>query len=484
MNLAANQATLAFLLSCACRELFPNRMLVIEHSLGGGYFCHDARWEPYTEVELESLAEKIRAWLKDDHPLRLEEEPRDKVIEELYRTNSRSKLQVVQHWAVDPIPVVRFRQYWDIRIESMSIAKDSLKRFEIQPYEDGFILRFPTLGAPALEGPFQDRPKLFAVIEEHEQWGSILGVSTVGDLNALITSAAIKEMIWVAEGLHEKKISQIADTLLENFPRSKIVCIAGPSSSGKTTFAKRLAIQLRVNGFHTQQISMDDFFFDRGKIPPNSEGEQDFESIQAVDLDLLGERLEDLLKGESVPIRRFDFETGVGTDLETELRLGDWDLVILEGIHGLNPILAERLGPQRLQRIYISAITQLNIDSTHRISTSDNRLLRRLVRDHKFRSYSPQKTLERWPLVRRGEERNIFPFQEEADLMFNSALLYELPVLATYVKPLLAAVRQAPHEEEARRLETLVGFFEPLEEEIVPGVSILREFIGRSDFDY
>lgn len=485
MDLSGNQATLSFLMSVAFRELFPGRKLIIEHSFGNGYFCHDHQWDPFTEKELTDLQNKMKEFIENEIAIVFEEIPRDWVIQHFYKLNSISKSGNLQLWNDDPIPMIWFDIHCDYRIESMTKEKSNLGPFEILKYNDGFLLRFPNLLNPFKLAPFHNQPKLFSIMEEHEQWGDILGIRTIDEVNKAISSGEIRELTWVAEGLHEKKISYIADHLVKDFPHKRVITIAGPSSSGKTTFAKRLAIQLRVNGFRTRQISMDDYFFDRDKVPVDQNGLQDFESIHALDTTLLSERLDKLLNGKAIPVRHFDFESGQGMDTAETMELGEWDFVILEGIHGLNPKLSELLGRERLQCIYISAITQLNIDSIHRVSTSDNRLLRRMARDYKFRNYLAEDTLRRWPSVRLGEEKNIFPFQEEADLMFNSALLYELPVLAGECLPLLEKLNDHPEfGKTVFRLKILLTFFMPLDKEMVPGVSILREFIGQSEFSY
>ncbi|MFH1853632.1 MAG: nucleoside kinase [Candidatus Neomarinimicrobiota bacterium] len=485
MKLSEIHATLAFLLPSAFKELFTPRTLVIEHSFADGYFCHEANWETITPEEIEELEQYLREWLWEDVPIKFATWPKGKLIEELYKINSVSKLSNVQHWPQQQIPIVLYRHHFDYRIEPMSSDRTALQTFRLMPYDNGFIMRFPTISQPQRLEPFQDRPKLFAIIEEQEQWGSILGVSTIWELNELIVTDKIREMLWVAEGLHEKKIGRIADGLSAQFPWKRVICVAGPSSSGKTTFAKRLGIQLKVNGFTTRQISMDDYFIDRDQIPFDANGQQDFESIAAVNVNLLVERLDALLAGREIPGRLYDFGTGTGHDTDECIKLGERDFIIMEGIHGLNPVFAKKLGVERVQKVYISALTQLNLDATHRVSTSDHRLLRRMVRDHKYRGYSATATIERWPSVRLGEEKNIFPFQEEADFMFNSALVYELPVLAKYVRPLLAELANGSATTvEAKRLETFLSFFEVLDEDLVPGISILREFIGGSDLRY
>ncbi len=282
-----------------------------------------------------------------------------------------------------------------------------------------------------------------------------------------------------------KEIAKIADSIGENFPKKRIVFVAGPSASGKTTFAKRLSIQLRVNGFTTRHISIDDYFIDRDNIPVDEHGNQDFESFEVLNNVLLTDRLGALLKGNTIPERRFDFVSGTGQDTHKTIQLSEKDIVIVEGIHGLNPRLTQSLGVNRVSKIYVSAMTQLNVDGDHRFSTSDNRLLRRIVRDFKFRHYTPEDTFARWNSIRQGEVTHIFPYQEEADYFFNSALIYELPVLAKIVLPLLNDVDENFHLiEQVNRVKLLLSFFLPLDENVVPGISLLREFIGKSEFDY
>jgi uridine kinase len=355
----------------------------------------------------------------------------------------------------------------------------------LRKYNDGFLLRFATLLHPNSVAPFRDQPKLFKTMEEHQKWIKILGISTIGDLNDAIENDEIKELIWVAEGLHEKKISDIADEIVSGFPEKRIITIAGPSSAGKTTFSKRLKIQLRVNGFRSQTISMDDYFINRELLPIGEDGKRDFESIAGLNVDLLSERINTLVEGKAIPERRFDFDSGTGKDIDKTIQLGNWDFIIIEGIHGLNPKLTSKFGEDRVEKLYVSAITQMNIDANHRISTSENRLLRRLVRDNKFRSYSPEQTLERWASVRLGEEKNIFPHSEEANLIFNSSLAYEFPVLAKYARPLLQQVKENSSAKQlADKLDLFLSFFANLNEKYVPGISLLREYIGKSDFHY
>ncbi len=457
---------------------------MIEHSFGDGYFSHRDNWTEITDTEICALEKLMRSWLTDDTPLYTSTLPRREILARFKKAGLHNKPGILQKWKVDPVPTVQVGTHFDYRIEPMSTNKTELQLFELKKYDRGLLLRFPTLFHPDKILPQPDRPKLFSIIEEYENWGSIMQTESIPQLNRYIKDG-IKKLVWIAEGLHEKKIIKIADKLTTGFPVKRVIAIAGPSSSGKTTFAKRLSIQLHVNGYTTTEISMDDYFLDRDKIPVGPSGKQDFESIDVVDVELLHERIGCLLKGEIIPQRRYDFSSGIGLDTQEKLQLGEREFILVEGIHALNPRLTGRIDGGNVQKIYVSAMTQLNVDADHRVSTSDNRLLRRIVRDHKFRGYSPEDTLKRWQSVRLGEERNIFPFQEEADYMFNSALVYEFSVLSKICLPLLKSISPTSEVyEEARRLETLASFFEPLAGKTVPGISILREFIGNSEFSY
>jgi len=335
------------------------------------------------------------------------------------------------------------------------------------------------------------------MFSEYSDWAKLLNVESVGKLNQCIANGEIKRVKMVAEGLHERKLAKIAQKLAENFPAKRVITIAGPSSSNKTTFAKRLAIQLKVSGFSSVVIEMDDYFQDSIKIPYGPDGLQDFEHISAMNVELLGERVHALLAGESIPARKFNFKLGQGVDDPVKtLKLGENCFLILEGIHGLNPLLLEHIGRDDVTPIYVSALTPLNIDYNHRFPTSDLRLIRRIIRDNQFRGQSPRTTIRRWTSVRVGEERNIFPYQQNAKLFFNSSLVYELPVLSIYGRVLLSeATQPAPDEDgdspesqdvsdEARRLLGLINNFYPLSPEMVPKISCIREFIGGSDLQY
>ena len=476
-------ATQAFLLSIAARRILGSGNLIIEHSFANGLFCRMDDYRAITLEEIQALKQLMQDWLNSEENFIFDTITQSDMLNFWRLAGLNNKPAMLEKWKADPVPAIRFGDYWDYRIEPMSDDKNLISNFELTPYKHGFILRYTnSVGKiPA----FIDQPKLFSEFKEHEQWGDILGVDSVRNLNELISTGNIHEMIWVAEGLHEKKMAQIADNLKAGFPEKRLIFISGPSSSGKTTFAKRLRIQMRINGFNAKQISIDDYFIDRTNVKIDENGETDFEALEVVNLDLLCERLDRILAGDVIPKRKFDFKKGIGFDNSESLKMDEQDFLIVEGIHGLNPVFPERLGAERVQRIYVSALTQLNIDGDHRVSTSDNRLLRRIVRDHKFRHYTPEQTLERWLSVRSGEEKNIFPYQEDADYMFNTALVYELPVLAKYAKPLLESVSEnSPVKMRAERLSVFLSFFEQLEETAVPETSILREFIGGSGFHY
>jgi uridine kinase len=333
--------------------------------------------------------------------------------------------------------------------------------------------------------PFRENPVLFSIYREYKDWGKILNVRCVGHLNDLIASRRVRQFIQVAEALHDKKIAMIADKICERKDQIKLVLIAGPSSSGKTTFAKKLAIQLRVLGRNPFPISLDDYFLPRERTPLDEEGNYDFENLRAIDVELMNADLLRLMRGEEVLLPRFDFHTGQRQSTHTAQKLPDRALIILEGIHGLNDELTPAIPREQKYKIYVSALTQLNLDDHNRISTTENRLLRRIVRDSQFRGHSALETLSMWESVRRGENINIFPFQNTADSAFNSALDYELAVLKVYAEPLLKSIK--PTQEgfhEAVQLHSFLENFAPIPPSWVPEFSILREFIGESSFKY
>ncbi|UCH63373.1 MAG: nucleoside kinase [Fidelibacterota bacterium] len=492
---SAVHASLGFLLSAAVEELFPDRTLFIEHSFIGGYYCHFGLDDPATADDLQALTRCLDYYCSSESPLEIIEVKADD-LQMRYRERGRDdKLEILQRLGSKVVPAARFRHYLDYRIEPMTPDLSRLRPFSINPYDHGFLLRFPSLLPPYTVPPLKDSPKLYQVIQQREEWGRALGVNNLCQLNERLEGEQGRELVWVAEGLHEKTIARIADGLCAKHNTKRVIFISGPSSSGKTTFAKRLAIQLKVNLFDTLAISMDDYFRDHADIksrpdPPvpvaaGLADEPDFESLDAVNVPRLIGDIQVLLAGQSIPRRQFFFKEGRGKDTDDMLRLSPDTFLIVEGIHGLNPVFPRELGPDAVQRIYVSAITQLNVDNEHRISSSDNRLLRRLVRDAQFRGYSAQETLIHWSEVRLGEERHIFTYQEQADFMFNSSLVYELAVLRSQAEKVLRAVPEtSPAYPEARRLLTFLSFVATIDDGTIPGNSILREFLGGSAFEY
>jgi uridine kinase len=476
-----------FLLAKTVKELFPDARFAVEHSLGAGFFCSfemDGK-SGVCEEQLQSIDQKMRATVERDVPIEMRK---------IAFTEAVQRFEQEKQW--DKYNLLRFRNppkiatWWCENFSDLShgpLASDTgaLAPFKLILYPPGFVLQIPEQANPKTLPPFEPQPQLFQIFQEHKEWGRVLGVNTVGRLNEIIAMREIGDFIKIAEAFHEKKIAQIADHIYKHRNQIKWCLIAGPSSSGKTTFAKRLAVQLRVDGLRPVTISVDNYFVNREQTPLGASGEPDFENLETVDLALFNEHLMRLDKGEEVELPTFNFEKGCREYHGEKLRIEPGQIVLVEGIHGLNPRLTQSVPPAHKLRIYISALTQLNLDSNNRISTTDNRLVRRLVRDNNYRGNSALTTLSMWPSVRQGERTWIFPYQQAADIAFNSALDYELAVLKPLVEPLLAEVK--PHHSqyaEARRLQEFLSSFLSVSDHLVPPTSILREFIGHSSFRY
>jgi uridine kinase len=375
--------------------------------------------------------------------------------------------------------------YSDLAHGPLAASTGVLERFQLVHYPPGFVLHLPDRDNPLIIPPFEDQPHLFRIFQEHKEWGRILGVTTAGQLNETIARGGFEELVRIAEALHENKVVRIADAISAGRKKIKIILIAGPSSAGKTTLAKRLCTQLTVNGLRAVTMSTDDYFVGPERNPKGPDGTPDFEHIEAIDLPLFNEHLLRLTEGQAVTLPRFNFENKQREVRGGPICLADDQLIVIEGIHALNPLLTRMLRSDSKFSIYVSALTQLNVDSGNRISTTDNRLMRRMVRDKKYRGHSALETLRLWPGVRAGEKRWIFPFQREATATFNSALDYELAVLKPLVDPLLMEVKpDHPEYVEARRLSEFLLNFLPAQSRVVPGTSILREYIGGSLFHY
>ncbi|OHT11559.1 Phosphoribulokinase [Tritrichomonas foetus] len=495
-QLLSEHATLSFLLIAIYNKLF-NRLLKVEHSLGDGYFCIDSEGEPISEEMTLKIDKEMHRVLNSPLEIKIVRINRTELEGFFTAHGFTDKLGLLKTWTDEMIPCVTIGDYVDYLLEPISTDKNRLRIFEVLTFNDGIVLRFPTLLNPTVIYDWQDPTALFDMFHENREWAELIGVDTVAKLNEIIYERNVDDVKWLAEGLHQQKLAKIAKYLVKHYDQKRIVTIAGPSSSNKTTFAKRLAIHLRVNGYDSTVISMDDFYKDRADIPFGEDGLQDFESITALNIDVLSDRVKRIMDGETVPGRHFDFVNGVGFDDENEqFTLPENSFLIIEGIHGLNPELLSSLGRDAVTPIYVSALTPVNLDFNHRFPTSDLRLIRRIIRDYNYRGYSPRKTISRWTSVRVGEERNIFPFQENAELFFNSALVYELPVYTIMGKALLAeATIPEPGEDpedprtqeitnEARRLYGLLNFFYPVPTEVVPHISCIREFVGGSDLKY
>ena len=484
------QRGLLFILYVAVKETFPKLKLKVLHSLANSLYCElvDENGEIYTPTEgdLEKIKEKMKEIVGRDEPfekIALFKGEVRKLFEEL---GLEAKVKLLEFRKKKTIKVYKCCGYYNYFYGYMPPSTGVLKVFDLRVYEQGFRLLHPTTSSPNEIPEYKEMKKFNTVFLEYARWLRIMEIEHVGDLNRIIAKGerAVADLILIAEALHEKRISQIADEFRKK-KTARLILIAGPSSSGKTTFAKRLSVQLKVNGYRPVAISLDDYFVDREKTPRDENGNYDFEALEAIDVQLFNEHLLALFEGKEVEIPKYDFKAGKRRP-GRKLRIDKDQVIIVEGIHGLNPRLTPHVPEELKFRIYVSALTQINFDEVNRMSTTDTRLIRRMVRDYKFRGHSALDTLRMWPNVRRGEERNIFPYQEEADAMFNSALVYELPVLKIFAESLLAQVPENVDEyPEALRLLKVLDYFLPITNiEDIPRNSILREFIGRSIFKY
>lgn len=477
--------SLSFLLIIAAGELFPDRKIRIDHSLPfGGYYCAVVEGEPFSEAELQRIKARMGEIVEANEPITRISVPLARAFELFEERGDEDKVRLLHSRKKDYLILYELRGQHDYFYGYMVPRTGYLTVFDLTNDEDeGFMLHYPRRQAPTTIQPATALPKLRRVFLEAAHWLDLLGVEDIGALNESLRAGRARELILVAEALHESSFADVADTIIER-PDVRLVLIAGPSSSGKTTSSKRLAVQLMAHGLKPFTLAMDNYFHNREDTPRDENGEYDFEHLHAVDLDLFNQQLNALVEGESVRLPIFNFLTGQREWGET-VRLSREHILIVEGIHGLNPELVSEVAPERIFRLYVSCLTQLNIDRHNRVPTTDVRLLRRMVRDAATRGYTAQETLARWESVRKGERRWIFPYQENADTMFNSALVYELAVLRSLAEPLLLQVeRNTPYHIEAKRLLSFLSWVEPLQRsEFIPDNSILREFIGGSILD-
>ncbi len=477
--------SLSFVLLKAFRDTLPDVDLRIEHSISKGFYCQ-VEPEDYnlSHENVFDIADRMREIINADLNFFRNQIPTDEAIDIFKNNKLFAKAKLFKTRPTLYTSVYTLDNQDDYFYGHLLPSTGYLKTFDLIPYYKGMLLRFPLRTNPNELGEIIQQEQLFEIFQEYQNWVEILEISTVGNINEKIQAGKAGDLIKFSEALHEKKVSQIADKIKKH-ENTKIILIAGPTSSGKTTFAKRLSVQLKIIGIKPIQISLDNYFVNRKDTPLDKNGEYDYECLQALDTKLFNKNLLDLIEGKEIEVPKYSFETGERFYDGKKLQISKEHIIIVEGIHGLNPELSAQIDDKYKFKIYISALTQIGIDWHNRIPTTDNRLLRRIIRDYKYRNYSASETLRRWQSVRRGEERNIFPFQEEADIMFNSALLYELSVIKKYAKPLLKEINETEYEySEAQRLLKFLSYFVTIEEDEIPPTSILREFLSGSSFKY
>lgn len=471
--------SLSFLMIAAAHECFPHCHITIEHSMPfGGYYCELDGSTPFTDEDLLRLDARMRELVAADLPIQQVQVPLNEALALFHDWHDPEKADLFAKRRKDYLTLYELNGVRDYFHGFMVPRTSYLDLFALRRYSDGFILQYPRRSEPECLQPFEDEPRLARVFQDYNDWLNIIGVPSVASLNHAIRSGRSQEVVLIAEALHDRQLANIASEIAAR--RARVVMISGPTSAGKTTFSKRLAVQLMTHGLQPVAIGMDDYFVSRELTPRDEDGNYDFEIITALDLPLFQKHLGQLLLGETILQPRYNFHTGL-REWGNELKIGPEHVLILEGIHGLNPLLIGDTLQQGMYRIFISAFTQLNLDRHNRIPTTDTRLLRRIVRDAAHRGYTATDTIRRWPSVRRGEKRHIFPHQNNADVFFNSALVYELSILKSLAQPLLLQVETGTLERvEANRLLAFLQWFDPLPLENVPNDSILREFAGGS----
>jgi len=476
--------SLFFVLYKAVCDLYPGARLRIDTPVSNGYYCQlSLPAVPGADVAA-ALRERMREIVAADLPFHRITCPTEEAIALFRRQGLEDKAQLLESCGSLYTHYYTLDGTANYFYGSLLIRTGQLTLFDVVPYGDGLLLRLPDSRQPDRLRPMVEQPKMFDVFREQHRWQEILGISTVGEFNKACAAGQTNQLVNVSEALQEKKISRLADRIADN-PAIKVILIAGPSSSGKTTFAKRLSVQLTASGMHPVPVSLDDYFVDREDTPRDENGEYDFESVEAMNIPLFNRQMNALLQGEEVELPRFNFQTGKSEPSGQRLRLQPHTLLILEGIHALNPALTKDIPAENKFKIYASALTTILLDYHNYVPTTDNRLLRRIVRDYKYRGYSAEETIRRWPSVRAGEEKWIFPFQEEADEMVNTALLFELAALRTQALPLLEQVPEhAPEYSEAYRLRKFLSYLRPISTDGLPPTSLLREFLGGSTFNY
>jgi uridine kinase len=483
-GMSVYRRSLAFVMIRAAREIFDNPKVYIRHSLSKGYYCEIDLGRNLDLADLDNLEARMRAIVEADEPFVRQEVAVKEALRIFEEDGQLDKVSILKYRAEPTVSIYRLGDFTDYFYGCLAPSTSYVSRFDLRYYPPGFILRFPLPGDPTTIPEFEEQNKMAEVFREYVRWGNILGIANVGDMNRKIEQGEAAESVRVAEALHEKKMAQLADMISAKLTRPRLVLVSGPSGSGKTTLSKRLSIQMRVNGLKNVILSLDNYFLDRDETPRDETGEYDFEAPEAIDIKLLNSQLLDLFAGKEVKVPQFSFRSGKRGGFRC-LGLDRDEILILEGIHALNPVLTPSIPSILKFRVYVSALSQLNIDNHNRVPTTDVRKLRRIVRDHLFRGYDALDTLSRWQSIRRGEDSYIFPYQEEADAMFNSSLAYEMCVLKAYAEELLNQMTDKVSEyAETRRLLRFLSYFLTVSSDEVPPNSILREFIGGSVYDY
>jgi uridine kinase len=476
------QRSLIFLLVKAFYDVFPKEEIEVRHSVSRGIFFEASNKQLNAE-DVSKVEKRMFDLVVKDLPFYKQTMPTEEAKLRFLKENRQDRYGAIKYRKKSYVSFYTLDGMEDYFYGYMVPSTGYLRQFRLEYDNGGIVLISPRITNPNSLEEHEIPQKLFQIFSEYREWISILGVDNVGKLNDIVEAGKVDEFIWISEALHEKKIARIADMIFDQRDKIKIVLIAGPSSSGKTTFAQRLSIQLRVNGLIPVNISLDDYFVNKDKTPLDEYGKPDYEALETVDLKLFNEQLNRLINGEEVSIPTYNFLTGKREYSGKKLSLGEGKVLVIEGIHGLNPRLTAEVSDSSKFKIYISAITSMRIDRHNRIPTTDLRFARRIVRDYQFRGCSAEKTIELWPSVRRGEEKNIFPFQEHADVMFNSSLIYELGVLKNLALPILLEIDSTqPHYSESRRLVEFLSYFLPIDSDDIPSNSILKEFIGGSCF--
>ena len=476
--------TLFFVLCKAVQDLYPAHDVIIDIPVSNGFYVDVRFGRPATDEDVDKIRQRMQEIIDAKMPIRRYMVPTEEAIALFEEKGDVEKVKLLKTSGSIYTTYYKIGEYVDFYYGTLLTNTSELYLFGLEKYYDGMLLRIPSVKDPGVLGELTKQDKMFEIFKEHHRWQDILGIRTVGDFNQAVDAGFTTDIININEALQEKKIAKIAEDIA-NRKGVKLVLLAGPSSSGKTTSCKRLSIQLAVNGLKPLQISLDDYFVDREKTPKDANGEYDYESIYALDLQLINDQFNALFRGEEVELPKYDFQTGKSKKSGKKLKMNDNNVLVVEGIHALNPELTAQIPNEQIFRVYASALTTILLDNHNYIPTTDNRLLRRIIRDYKYRGVSAQETIHRWPSVRAGENKWIFPFQENADAMLNTAMLYELAVIKTQAEPLLQQVPENCEEyAEAYRLLKFLKYFKGIPYNNLPPTSLLREFLGGSSFHY